>query len=511
MDLNEPSTISAEKEIGLDDRTSFTIAGTPEGASFPRWMPIEHCNDKRNSLILISGETLAISLRLIIEPRTRLFMRFGAGLPSISPDGLTMDLIFDAEIGEQEDKRNIATFALPGGDQSPQWREIDMSLNFLKGLTGRFSVMCCPGPNNDPTADWLALADLCIGREDKISLLKARSFPQIRSMNEIHHFSWVYRHNMYSEMQDRRAKIAGGEVRPIRALPKFHGAGKEHQGLMLKILDPQPNESPYAYGSRLLYNNIPNPRYDFARRLRERAEGSKKIKVLSLCSGAARIESDFASKAGPNVEWSLLDINQDLLGLASKQFSPELRLDLIEGNANDLEFSGEKWDVIMCVSAIHHIVELEKFIKFCHDSLNPGGEFWSIGEYVGMNGNRLWPEAYEVANALFRSLPERLRLNRMTGHVDVDIPDNDYSVGCYEGIRSEDIEMTLSKWFTPLDVYRRNCFLWRLLNLAYSDNYNIDNDEDRRIIIGLAEAELNHYLEGGRGTELFGVYLPKSQ
>lgn len=182
---------------------------------------------------------------------------------------------------------------------------------------------------------------------------------------------------------------------------------------------------------------------------------------------------------------------------------------LIEANVNELDFSGEKWDVILCVSALHHIVELERVLKFCHDSLNEGGEFWSIGEYVGRNGNRLWPEARYEANQVFERLPEQYRLNRHTNQVDHEIPDNDYSVGCFEGIRSEDIESILDKWFHPVDVCRRNCFLWRLINLAYSDNFNILKSDDRSRIISMVNAEAAHFQAGGRGTELFGVYRPR--
>jgi hypothetical protein len=48
------------------------------------------------------------------------------------------------------------------------------------------------------------------------------------------------------------------------------------------------------------------------------------------------------------------------------------------------------------------------------------------------------------------------------------------------------------------------------LNMAYSDNYDIKSREDRQWIVRLVEAELNHFRDGGHGTELFGVYRPRS-
>ncbi|MEZ5738064.1 MAG: hypothetical protein R3E68_00485 [Burkholderiaceae bacterium] len=57
-----------------------------------------------------------------------------------------------------------------------------------------------------------------------------------------------------------------------------------------------------------------------------------------------------------------------------------------------------------------------------------------------------------------------------------------------------------------MQVYRVNCFLWRLLNLAYSDNFNLAEAGDRALIATLVSGEIDHFRRGGRGTEMFAVY-----
>jgi ubiquinone/menaquinone biosynthesis C-methylase UbiE len=188
----------------------------------------------------------------------------------------------------------------------------------------------------------------------------------------------------------------------------------------------------------------------------------------------------------------LLDINTELLDMASSQFSSSIQVDLIEADVNELSDTDETWDIILCVSALHHIVELEKVVRFCHHSLDPDGEFWSIGEYVGRNGNRLWPGAYDEANRFFKNLPEKFRFNHHSRQIDPVIPDNDYSVGCFEGIRSEEIEPILDRWFHRQEVYKANCFLWRLVNLAYSDNYKMNDPEDISWIVKAVQSEISH-------------------
>jgi len=495
-------------EFYLDENSKFEILGTPPNLNFPRWMQITHCEDKRYSIVLVAGESFKPTSVFEFEKDTRLYVRYSAALPIISADGLVCSINW-IESDQLHSTSQICDLPITGGQQSPYWRNLDLDLSFLAGRKGHLILSCLPGPSGDPSGDWLAISDLCIARGDKFPALKARSFHDLRSRNEIVHFSSVYRHSMYSSVQNQRAEIAAGNSRPVRKLSPLQYSAEDSNTAKLSDLEPLSGESSYGYASRLLASCIPQPPPNFAERLKFMASKGGIVKVLSLCSGAARIEANFAQQVGSNVEWSLLDINVDLLGLASKQFPPEINLDLIEANANELERSGEKWDVILCVSALHHIVELEKLIKFCHDSLTENGEFWSIGEYVGRNGNRLWPDARAEANKLFCQLPEQYRLNRHANQLDSELPDNDFSVGCFEGIRSEDIESVLDRWFYPVDVYRRNCFLWRLINLAYSDNFDLENVDDRDWIIRMVNAETDHFRIGGRGTELFGVYSPR--
>jgi SAM-dependent methyltransferase len=506
--VNAVITSNYFESFYLDEKSIFVISGTPLNIKFPRWMRITHCLDKRSALILVAGERINLPDTLRIDNDTRLYIRFSAAIPNISEDGLSCEILF-AESDQSEPENLIAVLPLMGGRQPSGWREAEFDLSYLVGLKGCFQVRCNPGHKGNPTGDWLAISDLCIAREDQLPLVRARSFHELRSRNEIEHFSTVYRHGMYASIQNQRAEIAAGQTRQVRKLVDGNDGAVQLNASPVIDAEPLSGESPYGYASRLLAACIPQTAPNFAERLKLRSDSGAVIKVLSLCSGAARIEAGFASQVGANVEWSLLDINVDLLGLASRQFAPSVKLDLIEANVNDLRYSGEKWDIILCISALHHVVELEKLIKFCHDSLIEGGEFWSIGEYVGRNGNRLWPDAKVEANKLFNLLPDQYRLNRHTNQVDFEIPDNDYSVGCFEGIRSEEIELVLDRWFHPVDVYRRNCFLWRLINLAYSDNYDLQNPEDRQWIVRMVKAEVNHFQLGGRGTELFGVYRPR--
>jgi SAM-dependent methyltransferase len=232
---------------------------------------------------------------------------------------------------------------------------------------------------------------------------------------------------------------------------------------------------------------------------------SRPLRILSLCSGAARIEAGMASLAGPAVQWTLMDLNESLLQSAGARFPEGVEPELIVGNLNEIRDFGEQFDVIVCVSGLHHIVELERVVDFAREALVEDGEFWSIGEAIGRNGNRLWDRDYAVADAFFRSLPSRLRHNRGTGAVDARLPDLDCSAGTFEGIRSEEIESLLTRSLEVVEVPRRNCFLWRLVNLAYADNYDLGQAEDVDWLQRAVQAEVAHFRSGGRPTAMHAV------
>ena len=170
------------------------------------------------------------------------------------------------------------------------------------------------------------------------------------------------------------------------------------------------------------------------------------------------------------------------------------------------QFGNLTFDVAMFVSGLHHVVEIEHVLQTVTELLVPNGEFWIIGEVIGRNGNQLWPEALDAANRIFSRLPERFRHNSSTGKVDSSVPEIDFSANSFEGIRSEEIESLLLRYLDPVEMWRRNCFLWRLVNVAYFPNYDLNSQEDRYIVLSLVAAEYNLWKSGGRPTESHSIF-----
>lgn len=178
-------------------------------------------------------------------------------------------------------------------------------------------------------------------------------------------------------------------------------------------------------------------------------------------------------------------------------------------DVNALSLEAEQYDVAICVSGLHHVVELEKVIGAINKSLATNGEFWSIGETLGRNGGRLYPQALDAGNVFFGALDEKYRHNRTTGKIDPVLLDLDHSIGCFEGIRCEAIERTLNRYLQPKHVAKHNCLIWKLFSPTYSDNYDMSKERDRALVDEAVEMDAILHEQHSLGVELNAVYAKR--
>lgn len=397
----------------------------------------------------------------------------------------------------------ICCLNILGNQPNSEWSTFEIDLQNFDDETGflRLSFIVNVSENSVSVEDNpIVISKFTIAPKSKLALVEARTFRDIRIANEVGHFSEVYEHEMYRSKQYAEQPIL------ITHLNDLGSVSQKDSEQPFRASLPLMDESVYAYASRLLSDNLKMREIDFSQRILSLSHQNPSLRILSLCSGSARNEAALDAISGHTVHWTLQDLNENLLNKARKQFSPSSNVEFLIGDVNTIQDTGRNWDVIMCVSGLHHVVELEKVTKFVSDSLAPDGEFWLIGEYVGKSGNRLHPTAQISADKVFNSLSPRYRFNHHTKEVDSFVPKNDYSIDCFEGIRADEIESVISLEFFPVEISRNNSFLWRLVNLAYADNYNLEYDEDISTLESLVKSELLHFNKYRDGTTLNAVY-----
>lgn len=307
-------------------------------------------------------------------------------------------------------------------------------------------------------------------RDRRASLERARAKKELRTKNELANFSRTYRMPMFTTKAKRNA---------------------------------------YAFAQNIIQNrSIPDP-VRFPLRARELSK-DRPLRVLTVCCGAAATEKAFFAGVAHRPEITLVDINQDLLDMAGEKMADVADTRTICGDANEIVLPKGQFDVAMCVAGLHHIVELEHLISQLAGCLKPGGEFWSVGEYVGRTGARLWDDSYEVADHIFAALPEKYRVNNVfKGQVDAHLRNVDCSETTFEGIRADEIDEVLADHFEPVRVDRWSTVAWRIIGPAYVDNYDIDTDEDRATAERIANMDADLFLSGKlRPVGMKGVYRP---
>ncbi len=483
----------------LSDDTRFSVeteqwASPADPLLNPRvfWQTNTHTPPPRLGLAILAGSQ-AVFEPVHVADGDIGFLAIGASLPRISDDGLEISLRFRPAGGNVEGEIELERRLIASYDNSNPWEEIEINLDTCRGKTGSFVVACGAGPAGDPCANWAALYELVVGPLEKRTLLRARAFREWRAKNENEHFSSV----QTPEYKPTRPSTG------FQWLPAWLGANP--------ALSP-PGASRYA--GELLQKKLGRRIPDFVGLLRKRIRGLKTgqtLRVLALCCGTAQKESILMSHVdGTRVCLTLMDLNPKLLERAKIRLAPCCEVRIAPCDLNNIDLQGESFDVILCAAGLHHLIELERVASAIARGLRPGGEFWSISEYIGRPGARLWPEAYAMANPFFKALPEKYRVNAVSGKPVAELPNLDCSVSTFEGIRAPEIEGALESRLQPVHVSRQACWLWRVFDFSsYGGNYDLKKREDRRLIHKAAEMDVSHQLNGGRPSGLNAVYIAR--
>ena len=477
-----------------------------------RWTEFQHMPQRERGLVMRAGEHF--QLPVVIAPHEPiLWIRCARAVPQISDDGLDVEIWYGRDGKEMQ---LLMTQRLDNSQTGASLRELTIDLPVTVGSLLRIEIRCGAGPQGRGDDDLLGLLGLVVCSRNEFDLLRARTHHAWRLKNEIAHFNQVYSNDFYRDRhKDRRVSTVGSS--PPRALPPRpadHAAKTAmREALVTRLREVQPTtgENAFAYANRMLAMAIPVQPPDFPGRMRAMSarKAGRPLRMLALCAGEAAIEGGILAAANVPVELCIVDVNASLLDQAVMHMPAVVTVDRVLGDANDIGPQLGQFDVVNITSGLHHLVELERVLAAIAEILLPGGEFWLIGEQVGRNGNRLWPEALEIANSIFSTWPEDKRKNHNTGKVDESIPDVDFSAGCFEGIRSQDIIDQLDRHFLPVSCYLRNAFLWRLADVAYAANFNLDDQADRELLMQAAVEEAMHWAQGGRSTEMHAVYQSK--
>jgi len=213
-------------------------------------------------------------------------------------------------------------------------------------------------------------------------------------------------------------------------------------------------------------------------------------KCLSLCCGTGEIERTLAKLNVAN-KITGIDIAPGAIEKA-KQRARDANLNNIEYYVSDLNTESlkeDEYDIIWANGALHHIEDLDSVIPMLYQSLKRGG-FLISNEYVGPKYQQIPQRQQEIINAVKHIMPPELRLKSQFDKPDIfgqvwkNTPMKYFlETDPSECINSDNIIPLVEKYFENVEVtYFDGSILFYLLDSAFYDNFDINNQNHRRVL-----------------------------
>lgn len=199
---------------------------------------------------------------------------------------------------------------------------------------------------------------------------------------------------------------------------------------------------------------------------------SRPVRVVSLGSGNGDLErlvaKSVVAKGHRNVRITCLELNDEMqrrARTAVKEAGLADIVDFVEGDLNAW-VATESCDVYMANHSLHHVVALEHVFAQIGATLRDDGVFL-VNDMIGRNGHQRWPEALDLLQRIWVTMPDRYRYNHLLVRHEPTYINHDCSTEGFEGIRAEDILPLLLAGFHPerflafanlIDVFVDRCF-----------------------------------------------------
>ena len=220
----------------------------------------------------------------------------------------------------------------------------------------------------------------------------------------------------------------------------------------------------------------------------------RNARLVSLGAGNGELELPLAERLAAdgivNLELVLLELNPEM-GQRALERAGELGLgDRTRVEQVDLNHwtHSESADIYLANHSLHHIVGLEHLYDEVVASLDPRGVML-VNDMIGRNGHVRWPETGQIVREIWRTLPERYRLNRGAGIVDELYPDLDCSTESFEGIRAQDVLPLLLERLHPEVYVTFGSVIDPFVDRVYGPNFDVEDPADVEVIDAIARLD----------------------
>lgn len=252
-------------------------------------------------------------------------------------------------------------------------------------------------------------------------------------------------------------------------------------------------------------------RTDFGSEIVAAAKGRPAPRLLSLGCGYGGIEIEAAQRLqslGLDYELLALDVNPALFHSARQQVEREgLRVRFEAFDLNFIELEEDAFDVVFAHASLHHLLNYEHVFAQVHRGLRDGGRFVVL-DIIGKTQVLFWPENIRFGTEVVEGMPQRYRRRLDADPADLFVHhlDGAEQQGM-EGIRQEDLEEQITRYFRPVQSFKYNAFV-RLICTHHllAPLFDPTRREDADYLDSLFRLDLQQIEAGAlRATEMFAV------
>ena len=238
----------------------------------------------------------------------------------------------------------------------------------------------------------------------------------------------------------------------------------------------------------------------------EICKGLENPQILSLGCGYAGIEIDIAQVLRPPYQIVALDINPGVLArprAVAREKSLNIRFAALD--LNFVQIAERSFDVIFAHASLHHLLNLEHVFLQIYRGLKDHGRL-VVQDIIGQTQVLFWKENVDFAISLIDQMPARYGQGiHLARYVEPSV-----QIGM-EGIRQEEIETLLLKFFQPDKMYKYGSFMRMICtHPELGRRFDPDVAEDKAYLEGLCELDLTQIEQGKlRPTEMLAVLKKK--
>ena len=234
--------------------------------------------------------------------------------------------------------------------------------------------------------------------------------------------------------------------------------------------------------------------------------GIKPRTGLSLGCGSGRAERKFLQQ-GICERFTGIDVASEAIAEAQRHASDEgLPLAYECQDLNSIDLKGRTFDLVVCQTILHHVLELEHLLDSVERALTDDGVFF-VHDYIGETQFQFTEARLHWYNAALQALPAELRNNVLTKRTldEIRRPAPGKLASPFEAIRSGEIRELLLSRFEVVEQYECTTILDRVIPVGTRRAF-LRNEETRSIfaLMMLLDRSL---LEGRVLPPLEGRYL----